>query len=105
MIFLKQEKNIDVVYLNQNLNFSWSGKNFFFGLNGKLDYGTLAGNFDSVEIENIFRAEASASAGWKNDFLEISASGGIASGTEMGTRNSVPFFDAGNFFLQAKILL
>lgn len=96
--FLKQEKNIDVVYLNQNLNFFWSGKNFFIDLNGRLDYGTLAGKFDSVEIENIFRAEASASAGWKNDFLEISASGGIAGGNEMGTKNSIPFFDAGISF-------
>ena len=96
--FLSQEKNIDVVYLNQNLNFSWSGKKLFFALNGRVDYGTLAGKFDSVEIENIFRAEASASAGWKNDFLDIFASGGIAGGTEMGTKKSIPFFNAGISF-------
>ena len=96
--FLRQEKNVDVIYLNQNLNFSWIGKNLFFALNGQINYGTFVGNFDSVEIENIFRAEASASAGWKNSVFDISVLGGIAGGTEMGTKKSVPFFDAGISF-------
>lgn len=96
--FLKQEKNVDALYLNQGLSFSWSGKKFYFGLDGTLDYGTFIGNFDSAEIEKIFRAETSAFAGWENDFLEISASGGIAGGNETGTKNPIPFFNAGISF-------
>ncbi|WP_407400389.1 hypothetical protein [Treponema sp.] len=94
--FLKQEKNVNVVFTNPGFVFSWYNKGFSAGLECNFQIESFIGKHDDTLADDMFRVDGSLFTGYESDIVTAFARGGIAGGTEIGEgRNIVPSFSTG----------
>lgn len=94
--FLKQERNINVFWMEPGFIFSWYNKGFSAGLECNFQVESFLGKHDYANVDELFRVDATLFTGYESDIVTAFTRGGIAGGTKIGEgRTIVPSFITG----------